>query len=98
MYPAPKVRHYQLELSDSGPTEALSDFGDEVHFGVSFTIQNIDTSANVFIGGTDVNSGDYGLKLAPGGVATFEDMPRYPGIYAITDVDNSSIAVLRVSK
>jgi hypothetical protein len=98
MYPAPKVRHYQLELADDGTTLLLTDFGDQVNFGVSFTVQNIDTSANVFIGGTDVGIGEYGIKLAPGAIASFEDMPRYPGLYAITDTDGSEVAILRVSK
>ena len=98
MYPAPKVLHYQLSLADDGTTLLLTDFGDQVNFGVSFTVQNIDTSANVFIGGTDVGSGNYGIKLAPGAIASFEDMPRYPGLYAISDTNSSSVAILRVSK
>jgi hypothetical protein len=98
MYPAPKVKHYTLELSDSTATEILTDFGDEVHFGVSFTVQNIDNSAIVYIGDATVSSSSFGMKLASGAVATFEDMPRYPEIYAISNTADSEIAVMRISK
>ena len=98
MYPAPKVRHYQLSLADDGTTLLLTDFGDQVNFGVSFTVQNIDTSAIVYIGSTGVTEENYGIRLAPGAIASFEDMPRYPGLYARTDTDGSAVAILRVSK
>ena len=98
MYPAPKVRHYTSTLSDNTPVEVLQDFGDQVHFGVTFTIQNIDETANVFIGDADVDTDNWGMKLTPGAIASFEDMPKNAGIYAVSSVDGSSIAVLRVSK
>ena len=98
MYAKQKVRHYQIELGDVSPTVVLSDFGDEVDFGVSFTVQNIDTSATVYIGDSSVSSSNFGMRLAPGAVATFEDMPRYPEIYAISDTADSKIAVMRISK
>lgn len=92
------VRHYKLSLSDSSGTAILSDFGDDVRYNVSFTVQNIDTAAIVYIGAEGVTSSSYGVRLDPGAVVNFDEMPRYPGLYAISDTADSEIAILRMSK
>lgn len=92
------VKHSHITLSDATPALALFDDGDEVHYEVSFSVQNIDGTAVVYIGGAGVSSTDYGVKLSPGSKIDFTRMPRYPGIYAISSVNNSKIAVMRTSR
>jgi hypothetical protein len=92
------VKHSIIELSDSTPIALPFDDGDEVYYNLSFTIQNVDTSATVYVGGTGVSSSSYGIRLAPDAIANFDEMPRFPGIYAISSVDNSELAVMRFSK
>lgn len=92
------VKHSVVALSDTTPYALPFDDGDGVYYNVSFTVQNVDESATVYIGGTDVSDTSYGIRLAPDGMASFDEMPRYPGIYAISSVDGSQIAIMRMSK
>jgi hypothetical protein len=92
------VKHSHITLSDATATLALFDEGDEVNYDVSFSVQNIDGTAIVYIGGSGVTSTDYGVKLSPGSKIDFAKTPRYPGIYAISNTNNSKIAVMRISR
>jgi hypothetical protein len=65
-----------------------------VHSGLDITIQNTDGSAYVYLGGVDVTTSDYGYRLAPGAAWSVE-LPGQDALYAITDTNNSKIAVLK---
>jgi hypothetical protein len=65
-----------------------------VHSGLDITIQNTDGSAHVYLGGVDVTTSDYGYRLAPGAAWSVE-LPGQDALYAITDTNNSKIAVLK---
>jgi hypothetical protein len=67
-----------------------------VHSGMDITIQNVHESAYVYIGGEDVTPSDYGYRLAPGAAWSIE-LPGRNSLYAITDTNNSKIAVLKTS-
>ena len=83
--------HSLKTLNDTGAT-LLSPNG--LHSGVDITIQNVDSSAYVYIGSNDeVSSGDYGYKLAPNQAIAFE-LPGKDSIYAITDTNGSQVAVM----
>lgn len=92
------IKHGHVVLSNSTATMALFDDGDEVNYNVTFSVQNIDAEAIVYIGGSGVTSSSYGVRLAPNDKIDFPEMPRNPALYAISDTDGSSIAVLRMSK
>jgi hypothetical protein len=92
-----KLRHGILELHDNVATEIIVDDTDEVQYSASFIIQNIDNSAVVYLGDSTVTTSDFGYMLDPGQSFTIGDVPRYPGLYAVTDTNNSTIAVLRTS-
>lgn len=66
-----------------------------VHSTADITIQNIDTAANVYIGGPDVSTLSYGYKLAANTAISFV-LRGNDELYAISDSDpaGSSIAVL----
>jgi hypothetical protein len=64
-----------------------------VHSGLDITIQNTDGSAYVYLGGEGVTASDYGYRLAPGAAWSVE-LPGTDAMYAVTDTNNSKIAVL----
>jgi hypothetical protein len=87
------TQHALTTLSSSSATR-LTPNG--VHSGIDITIQNIDTTAIVYIGGSGVTSDNYGYRLAPGAAWSIELAGR-DAIYAITDTNNSKVAVLKTS-
>jgi hypothetical protein len=64
-----------------------------VHSGLDITIQNTDGSAYVYLGGEGVTASSYGYRLAPGAAWSVE-LPGTDAMYAVTDTNNSKIAVL----
>jgi hypothetical protein len=66
------------------------------HSGLDITIQNVHAEAYVYIGGTGVTSASYGYRLAPGSAWSIELSGR-DSLYAITDTNNSKVAVLSTS-
>ena len=91
------VNHELISLSDGSTTLIPSPVSAEVFYSVSFSVQNVHDSAYVYIGSTDVNSGSYGIRLLPGAVVSFENLPKNAPIYAISDTNGSQISVLRMS-
>lgn len=92
-----KIRHSMMTFSDTTPTQIPYDFGDAVQYTVSFSLQNIDETAILYIGDTNVSSSSYGVKLIPGATASFEGVSRNSGLYAVSSVNDSVGAVLRMS-
>jgi hypothetical protein len=64
-----------------------------VHSGIDLTIQNTDSSAYVYVGGPGVSAANYGYRISPNNAIAFELPPR-DAIYAITDTNNSKVAVI----
>lgn len=62
---------------------------------MDITIQNIDSNAYVFIGGENVDTNDFGYRIAPNNAISFSLLAP-DAIYAITDTDGSQIAVIKV--
>ena len=54
--------HDLLTLSDTTATELTPGAN---HSGLDVTIQNVDDTAIVYIGGAGVTASDYGFKLTP---------------------------------
>ena len=89
------IQHGHVNLNSGSATEILIDNGDEVRYSVSFTVQNIDAEADVYIGNSGVTTTTYGIHLAPGAVASFENVPRNAPFYAVSS-GNSTVAVMRI--
>jgi hypothetical protein len=66
------------------------------HSGLDVTIQNIDASAIVYIGGEGVTSSSYGYRLSAGSAWSIE-LSGKDAIYAITNTNGSKVAVLTTS-
>mgnify|MGYP000163790290 CR=1 FL=1 len=82
------TRHSRITVWDDATR--LSPNG--IHSGVDITIQNLDGSNYVYIGGSGVNSSNFGYRLAPGAAVSFE-LPGTDAIYAYSD-NEIDVAVL----
>jgi predicted nucleic acid-binding Zn finger protein len=85
--------HALKTLSSSSATR-LTPNG--IHSGMDITIQNVDAAAYVYIGSDEVTAVNYGFRLAPGAAFSIE-LPGKDPLYAITDVNNSKVAVLQTN-
>ena len=85
--------HALTTLSSSSATR-LTPNG--VHSGMDITLQNVHDTAYVYIGGEGVTSLDYGYRIAPGHAISWE-LPGKDALYAITDTNNSKVAILKTN-
>ena len=85
--------HSLIPLSSSSATR-LTPNG--IHSGMDITIQNVHASAYVYIGGEGVTTSSYGYRLNPGSAISFE-LPGKDALYAITDTNNSQIAIIKTN-
>ena len=85
--------HELVVLSDTTETELTPE--GKVHSGLDLTVQNIDEEAIVYLGGEGVTAENYGYKLEPGDGFSIELNPR-DQLFAISDTDESEVALLRV--
>jgi hypothetical protein len=87
------TQHAHTTLSNTTAT-LLTPNG--THSGLDVTIQNIDASAIVYIGGEGVTSSSYGYRLSAGSAWSIE-LSGKDAIYAITNTNGSKVAVLTTS-
>ena len=85
--------HALTTLSNSAATR-LTPNG--VHSGMDITLQNVHDTAYVYIGREGVTSLDYGYRIAPGHAISWE-LPGKDALYAITDTNNSKVAILKTN-
>jgi hypothetical protein len=85
--------HALTTLSSSAAT-LLTPNG--VHSGMDVTIQNVHSTAYVYIGGEGVTASSYGYRLNPGSAISFE-LPGKDALYAITGTNGSQIAVIKTN-
>jgi hypothetical protein len=85
--------HELLTLSDETATELTPE--GRIHSGLDLTVQNVDETAVVYIGGDGVTASNYGFKLGPKEAFSVELNPR-DELYIISDTDESQVALLRV--
>lgn len=76
-------------------TEASRLTPNGLHSGMDFTVQNINESGNVFIGGEGVTAESYGYRVVPGHAISFE-LPGKDAIYAISENNNAEIAIIEL--
>lgn len=65
-----------------------------VHSGFDITIQNVNNTGFVYIGGEGVSSTNYGYRIAPDNAISFE-LNGKDALYAIAGDADSFIAVLK---
>jgi hypothetical protein len=66
-----------------------------IHSGMDITVQNTDGTAHVYLGGEGVTASDYGYRLSPGQAWSVE-LPGQDALYAISDTNNSKVAVFKM--
>lgn len=82
--------HNLYTISNTVPTN-ISDGKDA---GWDITIQNVNDSGYIYLGGEGVSSSNYGFRLAPNQAFSIE-LPGTDDLYAIGSTTNLSAAVLR---
>ena len=85
------VTHSVIELNDTTPV-AVSVTGN--HAGRDITIQNLSGSLNVYLGGQNVTTSNFGYRLAPNSAWSVE-LKREDVVYAVSD-SVSSVAVFEL--
>jgi len=85
--------HGLVTLSDASAVIVSS--SGEKFLGEDLTVQNVHASAIVYVGGEGVTTTNYGYRLSPGTAISCE-VPARDKVYAITDVNGSQVAVLRM--
>jgi hypothetical protein len=86
------TQHAKVTLSNTTPLR-ITPYG--TTSGIDFTIQNVDATAYVYIGGESVTSANYGYRIAPNNAIAFELSGRDP-LYAISDTNGSAIATIQI--
>jgi hypothetical protein len=66
------------------------------HSGIDITVQNVNDTAYVYLGGEDVSTSNYGYRIAPNNAWSIE-LPGQDALYAISDVNASYAAVLKTN-
>ena len=84
--------HALSTLSDSTATR-LSPPG--AHGGLDFTIQNVNATGYIYIGGEGVTSSNYGFRILPNHSISFE-LASTDAIYAISSINGMSVAVIQI--
>lgn len=85
--------HNLYTLSD---TEATRLTPPGIHSGMDITIQNVNATGYIYLGGDGVTSANYGYRLSPGAAITWE-LPEKDSMYAIAGVDGLILATLKTS-
>ena len=84
--------HQIFTLSDSATTR-LTPLG--THSGMDITVQNVNSSGYIYIGGENVSSSSYGFRILPNHAISFE-LAGEDSLFAIASVDDLNIAVIKI--
>lgn len=87
------TQHSRILLSDTTATR-LTPIG--THSGMDITIQNPNTTGNIYIGGEGVNSSSFGFLLFPKMSFSIELFGR-DFLYAIADTDDLPLVMLKTN-
>lgn len=67
------------------------------HSGMDITLQNVNTTGYIYIGGSsDISDTDYGFRIMPNHSISFE-LPGKDELYAIASIDEMKLAVIKTS-
>lgn len=83
--------HNLYTLSDTSATRVTPS---GTHSGTDTTIQNVNASGYVYIGGEGVSSSNYGYRILPNHAISFEVPPR-DALYAVSSAPNMKAAVIQ---
>jgi len=66
------------------------------HGGMDITLQNVNATGYIYIGGEGVTSSNYGFRILPNHSISFE-LSSSDALYAISSVDAMNIAMIQIS-
>ena len=87
------TQHILHTLSSSSATR-LTPNG--IHSGMDFTIQNVNVSGYIYVGGEGVTSENYGYRILPNHAISFE-LPPQDSLFAIASAEGLKAAVIKTS-
>ena len=64
------------------------------HSGMDITLQNVNASGYVYIGGEGVTTSNYGYRIMPNHAISFE-LPGYDALYAISSAPEMKLAIIK---
>lgn len=85
--------HSLVTLSNSTATR-LTPPG--AHGGMDITLQNVNATGYIYIGGEGVTASSYGFRILPNHSISFE-LASNDALYAISSVDAMSVAMIQIS-
>lgn len=66
------------------------------HGGMDITLQNVNATGYIYIGGEGVNASSYGFRILPNHSISFE-LSSNDALYAISSVDAMNVAMIQIS-
>ena len=87
------TQHSLTTLSNSTATRITPP---GAHGGLDITIQNVNSTGYVYIGGEGVTSSNYGFRIMPNHSISFE-LSSPDSLYAISSVDAMNIAIIQIN-
>lgn len=85
------LSHSVIELNSS--TATLLSIDGDIIGSLNLTIQNLSSSATVFIGSSSVSSSDFAFRLDPGCIISFDSLRKDTEIYGISNSNGESVAI-----
>lgn len=85
--------HNVYTLSDSETTQITPN---GTHSGMDITIQNVNTSGHVYVGGDGVTSSNYGYRIMPNHAISFE-LAGEDDLYLIAENNEMKAAVIKIN-
>jgi hypothetical protein len=81
--------------TDASSTDSFT--GERIYSynSATFSVQNLDQSATVYLGGAEVSASSYGRSVPPLTTVEFQNLTRSQTLYAIS-TGSSSVAVLTI--
>lgn len=87
------TRHEKFTLTGGEATQITPN---GTHSGMDITIQNINTNANVFVGGEGVTTSEFGFKITPGAAVSFE-LSGQDDLFICSDESPATAAVIKIN-
>jgi hypothetical protein len=84
--------HSLVTLSD---TSAIRLTPPGAHGGMDITLQNVNATGYVYIGGEGITSSNYGFRIMPNHSISFE-LVSNDALYAISSVNAMSVAMIQI--
>jgi len=88
------TQHSLTVLNNTSATR-LTPLG--IHSGMDITLQNVNPSGYIYIGGDDqISDTDYGFRIMPNHSISFE-LPGQDTLYAISSINAMKVAVIKTN-